>query len=70
MMMIGDCTKSAKTVPDTGLGQESGRGRVKLVSRPSPDGDRGQGRSRDSSPGIYLDIYTVYLLRVSTALGF
>ena len=77
IVMIGDCTRSANTGP--GEWQGAGEG----VWRPSPDGDRGQGRSPDSSPGIYLDIYTVYLLpgiyldiytvyllRVSTALGF
>ena len=56
IVMIGDCTRSANTGP--GEWQGAGEG----VWRPSPDGDWGQGRSPDSSPGVYLDIYTGYLL--------
>ena len=61
-MVIGDCRRSAKTVSATGLGQESGRGRARVSGNPVLM-ETGV-RADHSSPGIYLDIYTGYLLPV------
>ena len=60
--MIGDFRRSPKTVSATGLGQESGRGRERVSGNPVLM-ETGV-RADDSSPGIYLNIYTLYLLPV------